>query len=430
MKALALAAILSVLATFAVAQTLQERIDAAAAGSVLTVEGGPHEAIIIRKPITLVGRGMPTIRGKGVGKVVHIAAEGVTVRGFRIQGSGLALFEDDAAVFVTANGATIQDNVIDDSLHGIYLKKANGCRVLNNRIRGKTTTVAEEGSMESGIGRSAENCDLVPNRRGNGIHLWNCEDTRISGNEISEARDGIYFSFANRTHCDGNKIHHSRYGLHYMYSDDNVFTGNTFSENAAGAALMFSKRLVVRGNRFVDNQGFRAYGLILQSIDDTLLEGNEIAHNAVGFSFNQCNRHRVFGNQVSQNYIGLRFGSNSDENVFSRNVFTRNLHPVEIAGENGTNRWSVAGVGNRWDGAPAFDLDQDGINDLPHRELDLFGVLRRDFPSIALLSESPVLKLLRFAHQRAALPGVASIEDQAPLAAGFAGLRRTPVSPP
>jgi nitrous oxidase accessory protein len=215
-----------------------------------------------------------------------------------------------------------------------------------------------------------------------------------------------------------------------MYSDDNVFIGNTFSENAAGAALMFSKRLVVRDNRFINNHGFRAYGLIFQSMDDCRLEANIIKHNAVGLSFNQCNCNRVIGNKVAQNYIGLRFGSNSDDNGFSLNRFVRNLHPVEVAGDNGTNQWSLAGVGNYWDGAAAFDLDRDGINDLPHRELDLFGVLRRDFPAIALLSESPAIKLLRFAHQRAALPGLHSIEDRAPLAASFLSHHRATASQP
>ena len=416
------------------AKSLQPLIDAASPGVTITVSAGVYEgALVINKPLTLIGKGLPTIQGTGKGKVVEIGAENVTLRGFLVRGSGLALFDDDAAVFVTANRATIDSNEIEDSLHGVYLKKANDCRVLHNRIRGKTTIAQESGPTEKGIGVSPENCDtgtLVANRRGNGIHQWNCERNEIIGNEISEARDGIYFSFTNHTRCERNWIHHVRYGLHYMYSDDNIFVGNTFSENAAGAALMFSKRLEVRGNQFVSNRGFRAYGLIFQSMDDCRLESNVIEHNAVGLSFNQCNRNRVIGNRVAQNYIGLRFGSNSDENAFSTNVFARNLHPVEVAGENGTNRWSLTGVGNYWEGAVAFDLDRDGINDLPHRELDLFGVLRRDFPAIAFLSESPALKLLRFAHQRAALPGVTSIEDRAPLAASFPALRATRATKP
>ena len=416
------------LSTFARAESLQPRIDAAAPGETITIPSGIyHGAIVINKPLTLIGEGLPTIQGNGKGKVVWVAAEGVTLRGFCVRGSGLALFEDDAAIFITGNRATIDGNRIEDSLHGVYLKKANDCYVLNNCIAGKTTIAQESGPIEQGIGVSPENCEitnLVANRRGNGIHLWNCERTEIAGNEITEARDGIYFSFANHTRCERNRIRRVRYGLHYMYSDDNVFTANTFSDNAAGAALMFSRRLTVRDNRFVSNRGFRAYGLIFQSMDDCRLESNVIESNAVGLSFNQCNRNRVIANRVAQNYVGLRFGSNSDENAFSANAFTRNLHPVEVAGENGTNAWSLAGVGNYWDGAIPFDLDGDRINDLPHRELDVFGVLRRDFPAIALLSESPALKLLRFAHQRAALPGVMSIEDRAPLTAKHIALRR------
>jgi nitrous oxidase accessory protein len=402
------------------AAPLQSQLDAAVPGATLTIPAGTYEGpIVINKPLTLVGEGKPTIQGNGLGKVVSILAENVTVRGFRIRGSGLALFDDDSAIHVTADHATIEANEIEDSLHGVYLKKASDCRIIGNRIRGKATIAQERGSIEKGIGLSPNDCaveNLVANRRGNGVHQWSCERNEIIGNEISEARDGIYFSFTNHTLVRGNSVHHVRYGLHYMYSDDNTFVGNTFSQNAAGAALMFSRRLVVRDNRFVNNRGFRAYGIILQSIDDTRLEHNTIEQNAVGLSFNQCNRDSVIGNRLSQNYVGFRFGANCDENGFSRNTFIENLHPVEMLGETGTNHWTVGGVGNYWDGAVAFDLDRDGINDLPHRELDLFGILRRDFPVIALLSESPAIKLLCFAHQRAALPGLNSIEDSSPLA--------------
>jgi nitrous oxidase accessory protein len=431
MKSLLQALVIVASSQVACAESLQTQIDRAAPGATLHIAEGTYAgAIVINKPITLVGTGSCTIQGNGKGKVVHIAADSVTLRGFRIRGSGLSLYDDDAAVFVTANNATIESNVIEDSLHGVYLKKANDSRVAGNRIAGKTTIAVETGSIEAGMSVSPENCDLVANRRGNGIHQWNCERGSIVGNDISEARDGIYFSFTNHTRCENNTVHHVRYGLHYMYSDDNTFVGNVFSENAAGAALMFSKRLEIRNNRFVNNRGFRAYGLIFQSIDDCRLESNSIEHNAVGLSFNQCNRNRVIGNAIAHNYIGLRFGSNSDENGFSTNRFSRNLHPVEVNGDNGTNQWALAGVGNYWDGAIAFDLNRDGINDLPHRELDVFGVLRRDFPSIALLSESPAIKVLRFANQRATLPGVHSIEDRASLTAEFGSRQRNKGSKP
>jgi nitrous oxidase accessory protein len=409
------------------AATLQERIDAALPGDTLQLEARIHSGpIVISKPLTLTGETGAEIRGDGTGSVVTIAAEDVTLRGLRIAGSGLRLSDDDAAIFVTGNRAKIDNCVIADSLHGIYLKKISGAQILNNRIQGKTTLAFSEGPVEKGIGTSPENCDttLVANRRGNGIHQWNCEGNLIRGNEISEARDGIYFSFTNNSLVENNFVHHVRYGLHYMYSDGNVFENNAFTENAAGAAIMFSKELVVRGNRFVSNRGHRAYGLIFQSSDRSTLERNEITENAVGLSFNQCNANKIVANRITHNYIGLRVGSNSDDNQFTENIFARNLHPVETGGSDvsGT-RWSVNGVGNFWGDGVELDLDRDGVNDLPHRELDLFGVLRRDFPAVAFLSDSPALKLLRFAHERAALPGANTIEDRASLTAQFWKLR-------
>ena len=280
--------------------------------------------------------------------------------------------------------------------------------------------------MEKGIGQSSENCDttLVANRRGNGIHQWNCEGNLIRGNEISDTRDGIYFSFTNNSRVENNLIQHARYGLHYMYSDGNTFENNTFTENAAGAAIMFSKEMVVRGNRFIDNRGYRAYGLIIQSSDRSRFEQNEISENAVGLSFNQCNQNEIAGNRVTRNYIGLRFGSNSDGNRFTENIFTGNLHSIETgASDVSGSLWAVHGIGNLWDTELDLDLDRDGIVDLPHRELDLFGILRRDFPAIAFLSESPAVKLLRFANERAAIPGMSSVEDPAPLTPQFWKIR-------
>ena len=292
------------LALNAGAATLQERIDAAAPGQTIRVEAGVHAGPIkIDKPLTLIGEDGAEIHGNGVGSVITISADDVTIDGLRIAGSGLRLSDDDSAVFVTGNRAKIDNCTVANSLHGIYLKKVFGAQVLNNRIQGKTTLANSTESVEKGIGQSAENCDttLVANRRGNGIHQWNCERNLIRGNEISDTRDGIYFSFTNNSRVENNWIHHVRYGLHYMYSDTNFFENNTFSENAAGAAIMFSKDLVVRGNRFISNRGHRAYGLIFQSSDHSRLERNEITENAVGLSFNQCNNNEVIGNRVAQN---------------------------------------------------------------------------------------------------------------------------------
>ena len=121
----------------------QERIDAAAArrhhlGSIPASISGP---VRINKPLTLPARTGAEIRGNGNGSVITIVCR-ITLRfeALRVTGSGLRLSDDDAAIFVTGNDARIENCLIADSLHGIYLKKVSGAQILNNRIEGKTTS--------------------------------------------------------------------------------------------------------------------------------------------------------------------------------------------------------------------------------------------------------------------------------------------------
>ena len=105
------------------------------------------------------------------------------MRGLRITGSGLQLSDDNAAVFVTGNRAKIDNCVIADSLHGIYLKKVSGAQILNNRIQGKTTLAASTEPVEKGIGTSTENCDTTlvvksPRQRNSPVELRRQFDSR------------------------------------------------------------------------------------------------------------------------------------------------------------------------------------------------------------------------------------------------------------
>lgn len=415
------------LATPLGAATLQERLDAAAPSATITLPPGIYSApITINKPLQLIGEPGAEIRGNGTGNVVTVTADDVTVRGLHISGSGLRLSDDNAAIHITGNRARIENSVVTEALHGIYLRQVRDCRLIDNRIQGKTTLLTStkpvEQTLNAGIGDLCET-PFDQNERGNGIHQWNCENNFISGNEISDTRDGIYFSFTNNSRTQNNNVHNVRYGLHYMYSDNNVFENNVFAQNAAGAAVMFSRDLVIRGNQFIDNRGSRAYGILFQSDEHVRVENNVIRGDAVGLSFQQAIGFVVRANEVSGNYIGIRFYGNSDDNLFTENRFTRNLHPVDVAGPGTNNHWAAGGVGNFWGNQETFDLNGDGISDLPHRELDLFGPLRRDFPAIAFLSGSPATSLLRFADERAAIPGLNSIGDPAPLTAQFWKLR-------
>jgi nitrous oxidase accessory protein len=398
---------------------LRARLAAAAPGATVDVPAGRYRGpFTIDRPLRLHATGPAHLVGDGTTHTVAVTAGDVTIDGFEISGSGLDLSKDHAAIHVTGPRVAITGNHIHSSLHGIYVRQADGARISGNRITGTQRVVQPVDPFTAGpTPAEGELCevDLDQNRRGNGIHVWNGKDHDISGNVIRHTRDGIYLSFADRSVVRGNDIAGVRYGLHYMYSDENTFEDNLFRDNAAGAALMSSRDIVLRRNRFLANQSHRSYGVLLQTIDSTTLEANLIAGNTVGVFFESGHGNRLIDNTIRGNHIGIHASDSSDGNAFAGNRFEGNLHTIETTGGNLTSTWTIDGRGNYWDGALTLDLDRNGIADLPHRELDLFGPLRRELPAVGLLAGSPGERLLRLVHARIALPGLPGVTDTAPL---------------
>ncbi len=398
---------------------LVEQLAIAPAGSTIEVPAGVYRGpFTIDRPLRLHTAGGAHLVGDGSTHTVAVRAADVTIDGFLITDSGLDLGRDHAAVHVTGAHAVIANNRIERSLHGVYVRQADGARIEGNTILGTQRVLqAIDPFSTNATPSEGELCevDLNQNQRGNGIHIWNSARHVVARNTIRDTRDGVYFSFVDRSEVRDNDVEGVRYGLHYMYSDENRFEGNVFRDNAAGAALMQSKDIVLRRNQFLANQSHRSYGVLLQTVDGTTLEENTISGNTVGVFFESGHENRLIGNTITRNHIGIHASDSSDGNEFVDNEFIGNLHTVETTGGNLTSRWSRDGRGNYWDGAIMLDLDRNGVADLPHRELDVFGTLRRDFPAIGLLAGSPGERLLRFVHARIALPGLPGVVDSAPL---------------
>lgn len=401
-------------------ESLAERLAVAPSGAVIEVPAGTYAGPLeITRPVTLRGIDWPLIEGNGRGPVIKILADGVTVEGFRIENSGLELSEDHAGVLIEGNRAVVCHNRIERVLHGIYVKGGKYARIEGNTIDGLIYLPLNHADVfrDGFASRPTELCTvaLEVSRRGNGIHLWNSEGHQIRDNVIRRTRDGIYFSFTNQTWVYHNTVSQVRYGLHYMYSDGNTFEENRFEENAAGAAIMYSEGIRAEGNHFFNNRGKRAYGLLLQSVDDSVFSANEIAGNTIGLYLENSQRNAFRGNLVERNYVGLRFSVSSSDNRLSRNRFHANLHPVELDQASAMNQWAENGIGNDWSTNDSPDLDGDRIGEWAHRESDVLGPLRREHPLAGLLSGTAFVDLLRFASSRGHFDGLPAIEDPHPL---------------
>jgi nitrous oxidase accessory protein len=404
--------------------SLQARIRAAAPGDTITVRGGVHEGpFVVDTSLVLLGQNRPHLKGDETTHVVTVAANDVTVQGFRITDSGKQLAQDHAGIMVTGHRATIRDNRLADVLHGIYVKGANRAVIAENRIEGPPTVTRR---MTPEAARSVDGCSVPPEggacevplvsaQRGNGIHLWKSLHSTITHNVVHHTRDGTYFSHSDRTYAAHNTIHDVRYGLHFMYSDDNAFEHNVFYDNASGSALMFSEGITVRHNTFRNNRSQRGYGLLLQTMSGGRFVDNRMTQNGTGVYLENSTRNVFLRNAITANYRGLRMSGSSMENRFGRNRIRNNLHTAAVSGVSETNEWQVDGTGNYWGRRGLLDLNADGVSELPYRTVDLLGARREDFAYVDLLAASPGLALLEEALRRVPGLDVPMIVDERPL---------------
>jgi len=296
---------------------------------------------------------------------------------------------------VEAYTVTLHNNIITKPLHGIYVKGGSYITITGNTIEGRL--------------------DLIPEDRGNGIHLWNSSHNLLASNKISNVRDGIYFSFAHHTKVSDNHIHNVRYGLHYMYSDDNIFTNNIFENNVAGAALMYSKKIEFYKNIFARCRGFRAYGILYQSVDESNAHHNLILDNSRGLFFDNCNSNHFVNNDVVDNDLALQIMGNGENNSIVGNNFINNLGSLVMDVKKTSTVWVDESGGNFWTSYKGYDLDGDGQGDLPHTIQNVFQVLESEIPEIRFYLHSPSAEILEIAERALPILKLGLEKDDAPM---------------
>jgi nitrous oxidase accessory protein len=357
---------------------IADAVRAAEPGDRIRIAAGVYRepTIVVDKRLTLVGDGWPVIDGEGARALLHITADDVEVRGLVFRNVGTSFREDRSAVRVTeAARCTIADNRFIDAFFGIYLAKARDCRIANNVLRGTGA------SQTFGA---------------NGIHLWYSSDVTIADNDVFGHRDGIYLEFSHRVAVERNRsTGNRRYGLHFMYSDDCVYRGNEFSDNDAGVAVMYAARVEIADNVFSESRGSATYGLLLKDISDVRLERNRFFDNTTALLVDNTTRLFAVRNRFDRNGWAIRLGASAQETRFEGNVFTGNTFDVST----NSTRTAATFDGNYWDRYAGYDLDRDGVGDVPHRPVRLFAVITERFePSIVLLG-SLFVQLLEAAER-------------------------------
>jgi nitrous oxidase accessory protein len=335
---------------------------------------------------------MPILDAMGEKEGIIIDADSVTVEGFEIRNTGYSYIEDRAGIRVKkTNNFIIQNNRLSLTFFGIYLEHAKTGIVRNNAVIGKPLGEANSG---------------------NGIHLWYCADVDIEGNLIRGHRDGIYFEFATKSRIRKNISEENlRYGLHFMFSNDDIYTGNTFKDNGAGVAVMFSRRIHMLNNLFHLNWGQASYGLLLKEIYDAEIRDNVFQKNTIGIFTEGSNRINYTDNDFLNNGWAVKVAGGCEKNNFTGNNFIGNSFDFAAVGNMQTNQIEQ----NFWGDYSGYDLDRNGVGDVPYRPIKLFNYVVDQTPETIILMRSLLVEILNFSEKVSPVLTPAEVSDAAPI---------------
>jgi nitrous oxidase accessory protein len=372
---------------------LQAIFDQATSGDTVIMGPGVYyeTELTITKRIIVIGIHQPIIDGKNKGEILTITAAGTSITGLVIQNSGFSGYNDIAAIrILNTRNVTIKNCRLKGNFFAIYCQRSSLCTIEGNSIESNALS------------------ELLS---ANGIHCWKSDSLKIFSNSISGHRDGIYFEFVTASLIQGNtSFKNIRYGLHFMFSPNNMYLNNTFRNNDAGVAVMYSKNVRMFNNLFLDNWGSSSYGLLLKDITDSYIQGNKFNKNTVGIYLEGSNRIVIAKNEFLSNGWAFKIQASCYDNTITKNNFINNSFEVATNGDLVMNKIFK----NYWSNYTGYDLNRDGIGDIPHRPVSMYSRIVENNPTALMLFRSVMVDLLDQAEK--VIPGFTpeKLKDNAP----------------
>ncbi len=374
--------------------SVSKAIEVAKPYDVIIIRSGVYKEgnIIITKPLKVFGENYPVIDGENKFEIFNIHSDDVSISGITFKNAGVNYLKENAAVrFENVKNGVVSECKFFDNFFGVYLAKSNNCKVLSNYIEAY-------GKKEASSG--------------NGIHMWNCREIEVRDNKIIGHRDGIYLEFVKQTVIENNySANNLRYGLHFMFSDSCVYLSNHFELNSAGVAVMYSRFVDMEENTFNNNWGAASYGLLLKDISKSKITKNYFIQNTSGIYIEGCNGSEFQFNQFEKNGWAIKLMANSTDNTFCSNNFIANTFDVSTNSKQNFNLFNS----NYWSKYEGFDLDKNGVGDIPYRPVKLYSIMaEQNKPSLILLN-SLFIELLNIAESVFPSLTPETLLDNAPL---------------
>jgi parallel beta-helix repeat protein len=372
--------------------TIQAAVDAAVAGDTITVRGGIYqEHVTLYKSLILETDEGATIDGGGSLSTVTITADGCTVSGFNITGSG-SHPNENAGVRIDSNANNVSgntiwgnkgdgvlldgyDNVITNNSmsenggNGLYMSWAHGNTIEGNTISGNSNyglyldghdNILRDNVM-SGNGRdfavsSAEYNDVnisntvdgrpiyylvgvedeVIGSASNAGYVLAVDSQNITIRDLALANNdrGVWLHGCYGCLVDNVTAQDNDHGIYLQECSYCTMQNCTISGNGQGVYLSSSIGSVITGNIIQTSEGT---GIALDGSDGNVLIGNIVRDNQSGISLQSSYDCRIEHNLVTQSdYDGMSIGGRGHL-VYGNTIYQNGSRGIRMQWDAGNN---------------------------------------------------------------------------------------------
>ena len=365
-------------------ESISKAIELARDGDVVEVKSGTYrENIVLNKSITLrgvdTGGGSPVLMGDGVRSTLTILANGCTIEGFVVMGSG----NPHAGIEIVSGNNSISDNVIRNNRgYGILISEARGNTIISNQIRengfdGVSVERSDENEVSDNLVSVNGKCGIsldgsygnllsantIASNKEQGIGLLDSGENSLRENAVrGNSNHGVQLIGSEGNSISGNVASYNENdGIHLEGSNENDLSTNTAEGNLNGLRLVNSRTNTLSDNEVNKN---KERGIRLEGSDENALSGNAVGENLLqGIYLISSDNNTLSGNTASgNNGAGIRLDSSSS-NTLSRNTANNNKgEGIAFTASSGNNE--IEGNTANGNGLRGFLLSSSSSNTL------------------------------------------------------------------
>ncbi len=129
---------------------------------------------------------------------------------------------------------------------------------------------------------------------------------------------------------------------------------------------------------------------------------------------NNTNTSTISDNDVVDNDLAVQLNGGCDGNQFFGNNFINNLSELLLDVSDRETKWATDEAGNFWTGYRGYDLNRDGVGDIPFVIQNVFQVLESKVPEVRFYLLSPAAEVLQVAEETLPILRLGDAEDPRP----------------